>query len=322
MTWITWGYLVFLLCLWFLLWAQTDRWWVATALMFGPRWIWALPLVVLAPAALVVRRRLLWLSVLAGVLVAGPIMNFSVPWRLLWQSPGTFHVRVLSCNAHYKELDAFALNQLIDEFQPDLVALQAWSPRQELALLGGREWHSQRKQELFLASVYPIRDVTVLEEPYFGKKGNIARFDLETEIGTLYFFNLHLSTPREGLGAVLARWSDGKSVLQANSNLRRTQSAHTNRFIREVHGPVLVVGDFNTPADSTIYDEYWSSYANAFSTAGFGWGHTFFSNRAAVRIDHQLGRSNWQCSRCWVGPDIGSEHRPVIADWEWLGAGR
>jgi endonuclease/exonuclease/phosphatase (EEP) superfamily protein YafD len=301
---------------------QSDRWWVATALMFGPRWIWALPLLVLAPAALIMRRRLLWLSLLAGVLVAVPIMNLCVPWRLGLQSRGTFHVRVLSCNAHYRELDAFELNQLIAEVKPDLVALQAWSPRHELALLGDREWHIERKQELLLASVYPIRQVSVLEEPFFGKKGNIGRFDLETEIGTLYFFNLHLSTPRDGLGAVLARWSDGQAVLQANSNLRRTQSAHTNRFIREVNGPVLVVGDFNTPPDSTIYDDYWSSYANAFSTAGFGWGHTFFTNRAAVRIDHQLGRANWQCSRCWVGPDIGSEHRPLIADWEWTGNDR
>lgn len=319
LTGLTWGYLAFLACIWFLLWMQSDQWWLGTVFMFGPRWMLALPLAVLTVAALVLRPKLLGLSLLGGFLVAVPIMNLCVPWRPLLQSPGFFRVRVLSCNIHYHELDALALNQLIAEVQPDIVALQSWTSHHEATLMGNRPWHYQRKQELLLASVYPIREVTVLEEPFFGKKGNVARFDLDTDIGTLHFFNLHLATPRAGLGAIMSRWWDGKAVLEANTRLRRNQSVHINAFIREVHGPVLIAGDFNTPADSTIYDEYWSSYTNAFSTAGMGWGHTFFTGRYSVRIDHQLGKSNWQCTRCWVGPDVGSEHHPVIADWEYTG---
>jgi vancomycin resistance protein VanJ len=33
-----------------------------------------------------------------------------------------------------------------------------------------------------------------------------------------------------------------------------------------------------------------------------------------VRIDHILAGPGWYCARCWVGPDVGSPHRPVLAD--------
>src|SRR5262249_17737710 len=55
------------------------------------------------------------------------------------------------------------------------------------------------------------------------------------------------------------------------------------------------------------------------SQAGLGWGYTFYNNRTMTRIDHILGGAGWSCRRCWVGPDVGSEHRPVIADMEWHG---
>jgi endonuclease/exonuclease/phosphatase (EEP) superfamily protein YafD len=38
-----------------------------------------------------------------------------------------------------------------------------------------------------------------------------------------------------------------------------------------------------------------------------------------VRIDHILAGPGWQAERCWVGPDVGSPHRPVIADLIWTG---
>ncbi|HBO45279.1 MAG TPA: hypothetical protein DD670_15390 [Planctomycetaceae bacterium] len=33
-----------------------------------------------------------------------------------------------------------------------------------------------------------------------------------------------------------------------------------------------------------------------------------------ARIDHILMRSDWWPRRCWVGPDMGSDHLPVVAD--------
>ena len=33
-----------------------------------------------------------------------------------------------------------------------------------------------------------------------------------------------------------------------------------------------------------------------------------------VRIDHVLTGDGWRCRRCWVGPDVGSDHLPLLAD--------
>jgi endonuclease/exonuclease/phosphatase (EEP) superfamily protein YafD len=38
------------------------------------------------------------------------------------------------------------------------------------------------------------------------------------------------------------------------------------------------------------------------------------TRKTGVRIDHILAGHGWRCRRCWVGPNIGSAHRPVIAD--------
>ena len=82
-------------------------------------------------------------------------------------------------------------------------------------------------------------------------------------------------------------------------------------------GPVLLVGDFNTPPESVIFRRVWSGYANAFSDAGWGWGYTFRTRRTAVRIDHVLVGGGGRATTCWVGPDVGSPHRPVVADVAW-----
>jgi hypothetical protein len=39
--------------------AAGDRWWTASMLLFGPRWLLSLPLFLLVPAAAVFNRRLL-----------------------------------------------------------------------------------------------------------------------------------------------------------------------------------------------------------------------------------------------------------------------
>lgn len=59
----------------------------------------------------------------------------------------------------------------------------------------------------------------------------------------------------------------------------------------------------------------------AFSAMGFGIGNTTYVDKGGIkwgsRIDHILTRGRWHASRCWVGPDIGSDHRPVLADIYW-----
>ena len=72
------------------------------------------------------------------------------------------------------------------------------------------------------------------------------------------------------------------------------------------------------PPDGAIYRSYWAGYRNAFSEAGLGYGYTEWPGmrrmRFGIRIDHILSTRDWRPRRAWVGPDIRSDHLPLIAE--------
>jgi endonuclease/exonuclease/phosphatase (EEP) superfamily protein YafD len=251
--------------------------------------------------------------------VMGPLMGFSVPWRsLIDSSQSKPLIRVLTCNVHYNQLDPAALRLLITQTEPDIVALQGWMEKYKPIVFWEENWHLRKDGELCLGSRHPIRNVYVATDPLFQNgRGALALYDLECQNRKIHFFNLHLGSPRQGLRAVLGQSKSAVAKMQGNSDLRRSQAEIIRSWIEEMDGRILVVGDFNTPPDSVIYSEFWSPFHNAFGEAGFGWGHTYFTHQAAVRIDHQLAGPGWQCRRVTVGPNVGSPHRPVIADWAW-----
>jgi vancomycin resistance protein VanJ len=315
----SWLYLVIILMLWAAL-RAADLWWPATLLMFSPRWLLTLPLALLVPAAVVLRRRSLGVLVLTLVLIAGPVMGFCIPWQCL--QPGTrggIRVRVLTCNMHYRKGDLTALDRLLTETTPDLVALQEWAGSKESEVLAGHEWHVHRTPGLFLASRYPIREATNIGMDSTGEKGSVMRYAVETPAGVITLFSLHLATPRWGLYEVMHEGEQGATSLQAGTDLRGEQSENVAREAGAVTGPVLLAGDFNTPPESVIFRRSWGGYTDAFASSGWGWGYTFRNWRTMVRIDHILAGAGWGCERCWVGPDVGSPHHPVLADLTWQG---
>src|SRR3954468_22974479 len=85
-----WAYLALAITLWFVLRWTGDRWWVGTLLLFGPRWPWTLPLIVLIPAALLIRRRSIWIPLLcAAWVVVFPVMGLCLPWRAIATGAGS-----------------------------------------------------------------------------------------------------------------------------------------------------------------------------------------------------------------------------------------
>ncbi|QJW98036.1 endonuclease/exonuclease/phosphatase family protein [Frigoriglobus tundricola] len=323
------AYLVFVIVWRAVVWFA-DEWWPATVLVFAPGWWLLLPAAVLVPAAALVCRRSLG-PLLLAVVLAGAATHFSFPVSALSRSPDGFRVRLLTCNMHYTEnLDPVALNQLLDETRPDVVLLQEWkhpNPSGALVLPNG-DWHTHQTEQVrsetlesladkfVLASRFPIRRTAVLGRYSMSPQGAVIRYELETAAGPVTVFNVHLATPRDGLQAVLRAGGDGPAKVQAGSDVRREQSAGVAQAAGTAR-PVLIAGDLNTPPQSARFRREWNGYTDAFSSAGWGWGHTFFTRNAAVRVDHILTGPGWRCDRCWVGPDVGSPHRPVLADLVW-----
>jgi endonuclease/exonuclease/phosphatase family metal-dependent hydrolase len=317
--WGSWLYLALVLVAWAVLALTADRWWLGTLLLFGPRWVLAVPLLVLLPAAAVRRRALLASLSVAAVLLAGPVTGFCLPTARLSHPRPLASLRILTCNTDGLDLRPGAFRQLLMETGPDIVALQEWQPEFEAEVFAGGDWHIHHAGGPCLASRYPVGRTQAVRDK-MGWRDIIVRHDLKMPGGTLYFYNAHLATPRSGLQEVVDRGWAGEPEMRANAALRFGESEAAAALVAQTDGgAVLVAGDFNLPCESTIYRQYWGGFADAFPAAGFGWGHTKFTRWWGVRIDHILAGPGWHCRRCWVGPDVGSDHRPVIADMDWLG---
>jgi vancomycin resistance protein VanJ len=312
-----WLSLILTLSVWAIL-LSADLWAPSAPLLFGHRWLFALPPALLLPVALALRRRALWPLVPALMIAVGPVSGCSVPWAHLGaERTAGQRLRVLTCNMHYAKVHSGPLDWLVKQTRPDVIALQEWrdSARSKALLEPG--WHHHREPGLFLASRHPIRRADRLGDNSSGEQGSVMRYELDTPGGTVTVFNVHFATPRKALGTLAALDQRGLDEARANSELRFRQSRFVAGESGRVAGPVLVVGDFNTPPESAIFRQVWSGYVNAFSETGWGWGYTFRSRWTVVRIDHiLLGGGGW-ATDSWVGPDIGSPHRPVLADANW-----
>jgi vancomycin resistance protein VanJ len=313
----SWFYLLTVLTLWIGLLTAADLWWPATLLLFSPRWLLLLPPVPFLLAA-VLRPRLLVPLVATLVLVAGPLMGFCVPWQSFQgAAPCGRHFRVLTCNMHYTTKDPTELDRLLAASRPDIVALQEWRGPSEFAALPRAEWHTHRLDAQLLVSAYPIRRGTRLGGGSSSANGLVMRYELETPLGLVTLFSVHLASPRQGLYTVVHERGQAPEGLEDASRLRWGQSENLARAARAVEGPVLLAGDFNTPPESAIFRRPWSGFTDAFGSAGWGWGYTFIGGRTLVRIDHILAGPGWNCDSCWVGPNVGSPHRPLLADLTW-----
>ena len=319
---MVWLYVVLVLATWLVLHFGGDRWWFATLMLFGPRWIYGLPLVLLVPLAIAVRRRLLWPLGISTAVLIGPIMGYCVPWSTFVRSDEPV-VRIVTWNVRNECVNSEILAVLINSTNPDIVALQECQMDLQLDWPAG--WHVRRQGRLITASPYPIDDAEHHEcrwPPREWPPADALRCVIQTPNHRIGFVNVHLRTPRQGIEEVLSRRtliSPSKSgALKDEIEYRRQECKDLADWINGFSEPVVIAGDFNMPADSSIYRQAWSKYANAFAVAGFGFGHTKRTNvlgwQYESRIDHVLTGAEWRPCGCWIGPDLGSDHLPLIAD--------
>ena len=215
---LCWLYAAALVVLWLLLLVAADRWWIGTAAMYSPRWLYSLPLIALLPPALLCRRRSTVVPLALAILVLlGPVMHLCIPWRraLPGHNPrGAGTLRLITLNADSATSTPRHSGGGSLRLRPDLIALQA--------LASGHHQRDLRREprlrtagtctgtdELLLASRYPITASRVYDYAAFvgGDGGVLAGYDLHTPAGTVHLFNLHVDTPRYALLAVAGRRS-------------------------------------------------------------------------------------------------------------------
>lgn len=299
-----------------LLWTIGDVVWLGTLMLFGPRWLISLPLLFIVPAVIFTRHwPTLILCVMTVLIIVWSILGITLnPSTLLQSSAG--NLRVLTCNNDSKALQIPAFKYVLSLYQPDVVLLQEANPQLSQNHFPEQWYWLEAPCNLRLASRYPARllDVRSLQ-PETGQYRGAAKFVVDSPDGSFIIFNIHMPTPRDGLEAVLTRSPDAIDVVRDMIEMRSEASDIIYSWVGFSTQPTLLAGDFNMPIESRIYRRDWSDYYNAFSRRGNGWGQTMFTRFASVRIDHILYNEDWNCTGAWVGPDVGSAHRPVIADF-------
>ncbi|XXX72113.1 endonuclease/exonuclease/phosphatase family protein [Sorangium sp. So ce134] len=355
-------YLLVVAAVWLALPVLGDRWWPATLFLFGPRRVIALPLVVIVPAALLLQRRALIPAALASAIVVGPILGYCLSLRALTGGSGRGDLRVASFNTGSRAVSMERLKGFVAESRPDVLALQECAiPEPELTA-AFPAWSVHVDRGMCLVSRYPLlkaesrdrRDVWRA-----GGHGAILRYAIalpdraahgapagspapaatapdapgapdapqpsaQAAPGARAFslLNLHLETPREAIEALMhGLWKQAAEHDRVIA-LRAWESELARQWADDAPYPAVIVGDLNMPVDSAIYRRFWAGFENAFSRAGLGFGATKRTRWFGIRIDHVLAGPGWTTERAWIGPDLGSDHLPILADLRWTGGPR
>jgi endonuclease/exonuclease/phosphatase (EEP) superfamily protein YafD len=302
-----------------LVWSAGDRWWPATALLFGPRWLLLLPVVVAVVLTAARDRVLLLPLALAAWLVVGPVMGLRLGWRSWFSAPGGgTEVTVASLNVAGVVTPFHDVDGLMRNLGADVAAIQECGTYEiYLAFEKLHGWHGWWEEQMCLVSRFEILEVRVMDREAFDAAGGSALVFaslLRGDQGPFWVTNVHLETPRRGL-ELLQQGSmrEASRELGRLTRLRELEHRAARRFVDEIGRPHIVAGDFNTPIESSLYRAEWRGWQNAFSRAGVGFGGTRLSGWIRARIDHILYDEGWEVTAAHVGADVGSDHLPMVA---------
>ncbi len=169
-----------------------DRWWLATILLFGPRWFFAVPLPFLTVAAAVFWRRGLWLLLVTTAVLLVPIMGFCFSWRCIVH-PQRSEYRVLTCNVGGQDFSESALIDLIGQIRPDFIALQECQDPRALSTIDN--YYIIHRGELIVASRFPLQvtdELSGYHPPHTYPRLLILACVADTPQGKITFCSLHL----------------------------------------------------------------------------------------------------------------------------------
>ncbi len=316
-------YLAIVLALWVMMVWAGPRFWPATLFLYGPRWVVATPLALLVPFTLWLRpRAILWLILAAPVLLV-PVLGARVPYQT-WVKPRGVGVsyKVMTCNLEGAIGDPVAFGRLIQDEAPDLVVITECPTDLKAQLFAGGGWDfKQDASDVGIASRYPIVDYRVIGTEELIRPGSAVLATIQTPEGSINVAGVHLPTPRAALEMARRPTRILPAMINEIVALQWHESDVIHRWItREASekNPTLVVGDFNLTVETVVYRKIWSEYENSFDKAGWGFGSTKYTSWFTARIDHILHNFRWRAKRCWAGPDVSSDHRPILAELEWL----
>jgi endonuclease/exonuclease/phosphatase (EEP) superfamily protein YafD len=314
-----------------------ERWWVSSANLYMPQWIWALPALVLVPWTIVAAPKWIWIAILVLACVFGPLMG--LVWHPSIAAPpsGGVQIRVMQCNVKWAYRDPVGLALEVDKQHPDLIQFQ--DSGGNINALGpiARDldgWTVLSSGQYITASRLPMSDPQSADISFPGNDDHhCTRIVLTVGRRQVALYNVHLLSPRWGLMSVRHHNSGG---MDSNVEARLFEAQSLAEDLRAEQLPVLLTGDLNAPMQAVVCrtlmgDQLHDAFAESGNGYGYSYGqfaaehilsklHLSWLNLPYVRIDHILYSRDWTAIECWTGSDKISDHVPVYADLYLRGA--
>ncbi len=300
-----------------------DLWAPSTILLFLPRFLWLAPLPLLGWWTWRRRDRGMAVAqVVSVLLVLGPIMNFRTPLGRFFRDPlPPDRLRVLTLNQSTNPIDLDAVKRLMEQERIDVVCFQegptqAGSPDPRLVkILTTLGWTFTRTQ--MMASRLPILQESDYKKDPFPEYGfwavRIHQVKVRTRAGRLVrVADVHMPTVRVGFQKLLE--GDLDALGRLNQWRQKQVEVLIAQTLDDSDEPIVIAGDFNTPPESRLLDPLRKRARFGFDEVGLGYGYTRPSSLAFTAIDHVVASPQWVFTRCEVGPNVGSDHLPVIAE--------
>lgn len=240
----------------------------------------------------------------------------AVPFIMLPQAPDERpgeKLRILTANLYVDNPDPRPFVALLTRMQPDIVVTQETRRQFSEAVRGSGLYPFETESDLSAAddkkvfSRYPIREYRQLDDLPGNKfERHAMRLVIETPAGPLVVYAIHPDTPRSA-----GQWRERNAYFERLVVAVRREAAGT---------PVVLAGDWNMPAYSTHFRDFFAATGYRFARPGYWLPATRFSMRLkrigyfGSTIDHvavspQIRVTGWK-----RGDDIGSNHLPVTVD--------
>jgi vancomycin resistance protein VanJ len=309
-------------------------------LLYLPAWIWALPLACLVPLLLICRPRLGLGSLTLVLLYWGPWLGFrfsSVPPS----APSAGEIRLLSWNRG--QSGGESLQPFKNKVQPNLIAFQD-AARRLAGYQNASEYadlpHAAQEGEFLLLSAFPINHSQHLlfqADPALANDPPVAvaaRFEVAGPAGPFAVYNVHFPTPRDTLafyrrgvfllglvGLPGTEWGNKRALYQDYWDRFLSLNLQLADRIRSDSLPVLVAGDFNSPAMGPAHRFFTRFLDDSHLEGGGGYGHTFPGStgnpialfRPWLRLDRILASHHWKLTSQQAESGRKSQHLAVFA---------
>ena len=331
--------IVYLLVLAGVLWSLmhcTEKQWYFGALLYLPADGWLIPLVILAPVALLVRP---WVCLLHVVAVAMVFVGYmeangpgSKPAPTVEGLEDAARLTVVTANIGQRSLRK--LETFIQAQQPDVVAFQEGGMLPKKLLQGINDYEFRRESEFSLISRLPITESGIVLDIDYKGRPVAAWFELEYTGRRIVIYSVHMPTPRSFLMELEPGNSGGGEYISSEGcedfknywSIRFDLMRRLMAVLRAEKRPMLVVGDLNTPDAGGLYQMLAAEYQDSYAEAGSGGGATFPGNSRSVlfisgpwlRLDYLFASSDWVPMECFVETPTRAQHLAVLGRFALL----